>query len=371
MLNLIDGLAPLGVEMMVIIPHDGQISVELQKRGVLFFQYKFYYWSSLWPVCKSNIFEYLKKLFIHFKVVRAREKQNRNAVVEIVNELKTFGPQIIYTNSSVINVGFQVSRKMGIDHVWHLREFGKEDYNLSFNYSRKKVKKQFDESSSIIGISDAVCNYYKSYTDNHIHKIYNGVISSEELKGARNVRNNKSDDYVVFGIIGVLHPNKGQEEAIRAFKEVVEKYEKCRLLIAGGGEFQRQLVRLVAELKVDHVEFLGFVKDPFEFYAQIDVALVCSKHEAFGRVTVEAMACSLPVIGYSNAGTLELIEEQETGFFYKDGVPDLAEKMVRMVSHPELRERFGERASKIVQKKYTTEFYAESVYKVLKDMIVV
>lgn len=42
---------------------------------------------------------------------------------------------------------------------------------------------------------------------------------------------------------------------------------------------------------------------------KIDVELVCSRSEAFGRVTIESMMSSNPVIGANTGGTKELIIE--------------------------------------------------------------
>jgi len=47
---------------------------------------------------------------------------------------------------------------------------------------------------------------------------------------------------------------------------------------------------------------------------------MCSRHEAMGRVTVEAMSACLPVIGFDNGGTAELIEHERSGCFTPVGL---------------------------------------------------
>jgi glycosyltransferase involved in cell wall biosynthesis len=51
------------------------------------------------------------------------------------------------------------------------------------------------------------------------------------------------------------------------------------------------------------------------------VALVCSRDEAFGRVTVEAMKRGRPVVGAAAGGTGRLIEDGVTGRLYPPGDP--------------------------------------------------
>ncbi len=44
---------------------------------------------------------------------------------------------------------------------------------------------------------------------------------------------------------------------------------------------------------------------------------MCSRMEAFGRVTVEALKAGLPVIGSNSGGTTEIIENNTNGVIFK------------------------------------------------------
>ena len=46
---------------------------------------------------------------------------------------------------------------------------------------------------------------------------------------------------------------------------------------------------------------------------------MCSRSEAFGRVTVEYLRRGRPVIGTRSGGTPELVEDGVTGFLYEPG----------------------------------------------------
>ena len=74
-----------------------------------------------------------------------------------------------------------------------------------------------------------------------------------------------------------------------------------------------------------------------ELRNNIDIELVCSRNEAFGRVTLEAMLHGIPVVGSNVGGTLELIKNRETGMIYQYGdINDLANKIEVLIKEHEL-----------------------------------
>jgi glycosyltransferase involved in cell wall biosynthesis len=100
---------------------------------------------------------------------------------------------------------------------------------------------------------------------------------------------------LVLGVLGRLHPQKNTEFAI----DVVNLLPDAHLYLAGDGPEEPRLRRKVAALGLqDRVTFLGAVRgaDITRFYQAIDVLLFCSIYEGFGRVLVEAMSQSTPVI---------------------------------------------------------------------------
>src|SRR5262249_15733417 len=91
------------------------------------------------------------------------------------------------------------------------------------------------------------------------------------------------------------------------------------LRIVGTSELEhfRALARSVGV--ADAVSVVGRVDDAL---AEIDLAhvgLMCSRSEAFGRVTVEYLRRGRPVIGTRSGGTPELVEEGITGWLYAPG----------------------------------------------------
>jgi glycosyltransferase involved in cell wall biosynthesis len=128
----------------------------------------------------------------------------------------------------------------------------------------------------------------------------------------------KPSNRMRFGYIGRLHPSKGIEKALAAFKQL--KTVNFEFFIAGRGtnEYEKKLHR---KYKSQNFYFLGFV-EPELFFSKIDVLIVPSLwNEPFGRSIIEAFAHGIPVVG-SNKGALpQLIDNGKTGFIYKTEKP--------------------------------------------------
>ena len=74
---------------------------------------------------------------IRYFVTNKEDHQSRLDYLKSIREMndlcKMLAPMhfdIIHSNSSVIDFGGYLSRRLGVRHVWHLREFGYLDYGL-------------------------------------------------------------------------------------------------------------------------------------------------------------------------------------------------------------------------------------------------
>ena len=69
----------------------------------------------------------------------------------------------------------------------------------------------------------------------------------------------------------------------------------------------------------------------------MDVGLMLSKSEAFGRVTVEYMFNNLAVIASDTGANPELVNDRKTGYLYKLGdIASLADKMEQLINNRDL-----------------------------------
>ncbi|XP_027122654.1 uncharacterized protein [Coffea arabica] len=92
-------------------------------------------------------------------------------------------------------------------------------------------------------------------------------------------------------------------------------------------------------------------------YAAADVYVMNAQGlgETFGRVTVEAMAFGLPVLGTDSGGTKEIVEHNVTGLLHPLGRPGaqvLAKDIQYLLENPSARKQMGTEGRKKVEKMY-------------------
>jgi L-malate glycosyltransferase len=156
----------------------------------------------------------------------------------------------------------------------------------------------------------------------------------------------------LLGMVGQITPWKDQATAIEAFALLRDRMPGAQLLIAGSVKFSSSATRydnagyleslrqMVAELGLDdQVMFLGERQDVPETLRALDLLLVPSWEEPFGRTVVEAMAMGTPVIATSIGGPAEVIEDRVNGRLLPPQQPRLwARAIEELIADPKLRE---------------------------------
>jgi glycosyltransferase involved in cell wall biosynthesis len=148
-----------------------------------------------------------------------------------------------------------------------------------------------------------------------------------------------ADDEMVIAFLGRVVMEKGLDvfaEAIHAFETFGLKH---RVLVIGEGParpwFEEQMPQGI---------FVGEQTgtDLARALASSDLLLNPSLTEAFGNVTLEAMACALPVLAAEATGATNLVRSGMTGTLVDGTDPDeFAEALARYARDPELRRRHG------------------------------
>jgi len=149
-----------------------------------------------------------------------------------------------------------------------------------------------------------------------------------------------ADDEMVIAFLGRIVIEKGLDvfaDAIHAFATFGLKH---RVLVIGDGPAQPWFLEQLPE-----AIFTGQLtgKDLSRALASADVFLNQSMTEAFGNVTLEAMACGLPVIAADSTGGTNLVRYGVTGMLVDgEDADEFAEALAVYARDPELRRRHGE-----------------------------
>ncbi len=132
------------------------------------------------------------------------------------------------------------------------------------------------------------------------------------------------DRYVLLTVRNLV-PRMGLDNLILAMKDVVKRLPQALLVLGGHGPLRDALLALVDRLGLqNHVRLDGFIPEETlaRYYQMADLFVLPSLDlEGFGMVTLEALACGLPVLGTPVGGTREILTRWDERFLLSDGRP--------------------------------------------------
>jgi len=147
------------------------------------------------------------------------------------------------------------------------------------------------------------------------------------------------DQTLVIAFLGRLVMEKGLDVFADAIDGLVERQVKHQVLVIGDGP-----ARTWFEQRLPQATFIGqqIGGDLARSVASSDVFFNPSITETFGNVTLEAMACGLPVVAAVATGATSLVRDGETGMLVEPSdIDGFAEALERYAKDPELRRRHG------------------------------
>lgn len=149
--------------------------------------------------------------------------------------------------------------------------------------------------------------------------------------------------------IGRLVREKGVFELLEAIKLVPEE---INFYIIGDGILKKE-VEETAKV-YSNLYFLGKIHNELTpvYYSAADLVIVPSYEETLGRVSMEALACSTPVIGSSTGGLKEVVSNG-VGLLFKVEPRDIAKTIVRLYEDKVLYLRFRKNSRPHIQKFYS------------------
>ncbi len=153
-------------------------------------------------------------------------------------------------------------------------------------------------------------------------------ISAAERDAVRSQFNLRGHSYLCCG---ALSPRKGCTRLIEAWERFSRQTSAdATLALLGDGPERAELERRVAAAGLDNVRFLGHLqRDQLPaIYQAADVLVLPTLEDCWPLVVNEAMASGLPVVSSKYTGSVDLIDEGQTGWVADPLDPaDLAGKL--------------------------------------------
>ena len=346
--DMIDSLMGAGVKCIVVLPGDGPAKDLFESKGIRCITARYHVDFVPLGHCAKRVLTFLLRLvrdIVHTKL----------AIRKICGTLADEKIDIVHTNTSVIDFGQDLARKLGAKHVWHLREMLRP-YGFNAFRGNSRLRCLIANSDATISITKAVADYYRVPLSEKNQVIFDAVRSRSSLLPAMTKENR-------FVFCGLLSEIKHPDDAIKAFVSFSEDYPDYCLDVLGQAnepEYLDYLKNLVPGHIAGRVIFHGYVSNPDEYMARAKALLMCSHNEALGRVSIEAMFNLCPVVAYAGGGSLELIRDNITGFFYtsQEGI---TEKIEMIVSDVEKAEVVAADARNFALQNFLIEDYSEKI----------
>lgn len=170
------------------------------------------------------------------------------------------------------------------------------------------------------------------------------------------------------GGLDKAHYFKGLLVLFAALSQLNNKH--WRLNIVGSGNLSDYYKQQAEALGLDkQIKFLGRLDDTalIKSYQESDIFILASinRHEAFGIVLTEAMACGVPVIASDLPGVRRVFRDGQDGLLAKTGdAKDLAEKIDELIGNENKRLAMGKSARIYALNQYSWDKVSDKLNRV-------
>jgi phosphatidylinositol alpha 1,6-mannosyltransferase len=153
-----------------------------------------------------------------------------------------------------------------------------------------------------------------------------------------------ADNAIAIGFLGRLVMEKGLDVFADALAELSRRGSEPAVLVIGDGPARGWFAE-----RLPNAAFVGFQggTDLGRAVASMDVLFNPSVTETFGNVTLEAMACGVPVVAARATGSTSLVEDGVNGTLVPPGdITGFADALAAYISDPALRAKHGAAGAK-------------------------
>jgi glycosyltransferase involved in cell wall biosynthesis len=230
------------------------------------------------------------------------------------------------------------------------------------------------QNTRLIAISDAVKQYLldEAVPEHQLVRVYDGVDLAQYQTSQRTSPQDSGvilgsdspiDSDIIIGIIGQIGQRKGHIYLLEAVRKIVKTcpHVKCWIIgkepVHSTEQYTQRLLRYVQEHHLDpYVQFWGFRTDIPEILAQLDILVVPSLQEPFGKIVIEGMVMKKPVIASNVGGIPEIIVDGQTGILVPPGNAEaLRLALESLLENRDVWEKMGVEARKRVEQLFSID----------------
>jgi glycosyltransferase involved in cell wall biosynthesis len=305
-----------------------------------------------------------------FRIIFRSFLSHLKAIYTFYKIIKVTKPHVLINNTVAVPSAIIASRAFRVANIWFIHEFGDIDHNFKFEFSKNLsfyiIKKC---SNNIFVNSQMMLDYYSvQLKRNDLVRVDYSI----DKPIIENCTSHFEDNEVInIYVIGQIQDGKGQIDALKAINYLSNQKLFINLYIIGQVSdyvYYDVLLKYIDAHNLSNVHFRPHNNNPFNFVLKNAIGLVCSRNEAFGRITIEYMKLGIPVIGLKKPNTSNLIDNGVNGLLYNENnIEDLCEKIILLFNDKLLRNKIIKNGINFSECNFNTEKYIEPFINVIED----
>ena len=242
--------------------------------------------------------------------------------------------------------------------------------NVGYYYGRPLLKPYLGHLHRAMAVSEPARAFVSRYFPNFPMRVVpNGIDLGVYKPGVAPIRHLRDENLNIL-FVGRLEKRKGLGDLLRAYRSIVERVPRSRLIIVGDGPLRGKVESYVTRHRLPNVVLAGYVPESVKprYYASADIFCApATGAESFGIVLLEALASGLPVVATEVPGYMSVLEPGRDSITVQPkNWRELAASLVILARDPELR---GRLAAYAIQKarRYSWEVVATEVVEVYHE----
>lgn len=266
-------------------------------------------------------------------------------------DLKAFAPNVIHVSSpdpvAHQAVTWARKRRLPVLASVHTRfETYLRYYNMAWGEPVVEaiLRRFYRRCNALVAPSESMAQVLREQRMNYDITIWSRGVDRDIFNGqARSLEWRRShgieDQDIAIGFLGRLVMEKGLDVFSDTLDELRRRGLSHKVLVIGEGPAREWF-----ESRLPGAAFVGFQQgaDLGRAVASMDVLFNPSVTETFGNVTLEAMACRLPVVAAAATGSQSLVDDRVSGRLIPPGaIHQFAEALKAYIEDPALRQAHG------------------------------
>lgn len=200
------------------------------------------------------------------------------------------------------------------------------------NQLYKKYRKIFIVSETAKQKFDNLFPKLKEKTE-----VFYNIVNPQQIKELAAIGPTFTDNFQGKRIltVGRLSAEKGQNIAIQALKNIIEKGFDVKWYFIGDGKLKEECKALAKQLGIsEKVVFLGTQTNPYGFMKDCNIYMQPSRHEGFCITLAEALCFNNPIVATNFTGAKEQLSSRRNGIVTDMSASDITDGIISALDMP-------------------------------------